>query len=186
MGVAPGFEEVLAAARAGEEWAIRLLYQDLHPRLARYLRARAPHVAEDIEAEVWLAFAERVHRFEGDEESFRAWMFAILRRRLVDHYRRTGRRRTDVAPDDLLDGPDPAPGPERVVVDALAGDEAAAFVVRSLPRDQAEVILLRVLAGLDVDQVAALMGKRPGTIRVAQHRGLRRLQRILATRGVTR
>ena len=68
----------------------------------------------------------------------------------------------------------------------MCARDAAAFVSATLAHDQAEVILLRVLGGLDVDQVAALLGKRPGTIRVMQHRGLRRLNAALETRSVTR
>jgi RNA polymerase sigma-70 factor (ECF subfamily) len=69
--------------------------------------------------------------------------------------------------------------------------EAALALVATLPPDQAEVILLRVLAGLDVTQVASILGKRPGAVRVLQHRGLRRLaERLgrpeLKRRGVTR
>ena len=181
----PDFDAVLDAARAGEEWAVTVVYRELHPRLARYLRARAPHVAEDLEAEVWLAIATRLHQFEGDEIGLRAWAFAIARRRLVDHRRQTSRRRTDVVPTEELDRANPLIDPERIVLDGLAGDEAAAFVTRTLPADQAEVVLLRVVAGLDVEQVAALPGRRPGTIRVMQHRGLKRLERVLTGMRVT-
>jgi RNA polymerase sigma-70 factor (ECF subfamily) len=184
--VEPDFDAAVVAAPAGEEWAITLLYRELHPRLARYLRVRAAHVADDLEAEVWLAIAEQLHRFEGDATAFRAWAFSIARRRLADHRRQTARRRTDTAPLEVIDRASPAADPERIVLDELAGDEAAAFVVRTLPADQAEVVLLRVVAGLEVEQVATLLGKRPGTIRVMQHRGLRRLERVLAGKRVTR
>jgi RNA polymerase sigma-70 factor (ECF subfamily) len=183
--VEPDFDAVLVAARAGEEWAVTVLYRELHPRLARYLRVRAAHVAEDLEAEVWLAIAERIHRFEGDEVAFRAWAFSIARRRLADHRRQAARRRTDAAPVEVIDRANVLADPERIVLDELAGDEAAAFVLRTLPADQAEVVLLRVVAGLEVEQVAELLGKRPGTIRVMQHRGLRRLERVLAAKRVT-
>jgi RNA polymerase sigma-70 factor (ECF subfamily) len=183
--VEPDFDAVLAAARAGEEWAVAVLYRELHPRLARYLRARASHVADDLEGEVWLAIATRLHRFEGDEVAFRAWGFSIARRRLADHRRRAARRRTDVVPAEELDRADHLADPAGVVLDQLAGDEAAAFVTRVLPPEQAEVVLLRVVAGLDVEQVAALLGKRPGTIRVMQHRGLKRLEKVLVRLRVT-
>jgi RNA polymerase sigma-70 factor (ECF subfamily) len=184
--VEPDFDVVLDAARAGEEWAVTVVYRDLHPRLARYLRARARHVAEDLEADVWLAIATRLHQFQGDEVALRAWAFSIARRRLVDHQRQSARRRTDVVPTDELDRASTRFDPERIVLDELAGDEAAAFVIRTLPADQAEVVLLRVVAGLDVEQVAALVGRRPGTVRVMQHRGLKRLERVLAGLRVTK
>lgn len=186
MDGGPDLPTRLDAVRAGDEAAITDVYRELHPRLARYLRAREPRAAEDLEAEVWTAFAERVHAFEGDERDLAAWMFAIARGRLADHRRTWARRATDPVPGDELDGPDPDEDPATVVVEGLTGDEAAAFVVRSLPRDQAEVVLLRVLGGLEVDQVAEILGKRAGTVRVLAHRGLRRLERLLTGEGVTR
>ena len=65
--------------------------------------------------------------------------------------------------------------PEAEVVAASAGDDAARRIVALLPADQAEVILLRVVADLSVDQVAKIVGKRPGNVRVLQSRGLKRL-----------
>ncbi len=180
------FGEVLAAARAGEDWAVAVLYRDLHPRLRGYFGARAGGAAEDLESEVWLAVAQRLHAFEGDEIAFRAWVFSIARRRLADLRRTLARRRTDVAPVEDLDRPDAAADPQAIVLEAMDGDAAVAFVRRWLPHDHAEIVLLRVVAGLDVDQVAALVRKRPGTVRVIQHRALRRLERILGEKRVTR
>lgn len=179
------FEAVLDAAREGADRAVAVLYQDLHPRLIRYLRAREPRAAEDLEAEVWLAIATQLRHFEGGEDAFRAWVFSIARRRLADFRRTAARRGTEPVPMEQLErtGGDDT---EAIVLDGLAADEAAAFVVRVLPRDQAEVVLLRILGGLDVAHVAALLGKRPGTIRVLQHRAVRRLQRHLSAKSVTR
>ena len=72
------------------------------------------------------------------------------------------------------------------MVDGLSGEEAAALVVRTLPADQADVVLLRVLGGLEVAEVARILGKKPGTIRVLQHRGLRTLAQRLTGKPVTR
>lgn len=184
MEPGPAFAEILAAARAGEDWAVTLIYRDLHPALARYLRAQEPRMAEDLESETWLAVAQRLHAFEGDEAGLRAWAFSIARRRLADHRRTAARRRTDPAPVHLLDQVELV-GPESLVLDGLAGDEAAAFVVRSLPADQADVVLLRVIAGLDVAEVAEILGKKPGTVRVLQHRALRALKQKLTGKRVT-
>ena len=186
MGPESDFGEVLAAARAGEEWAVAVLYRDLHPRLRRYLGARASGAAEDVEGEVWLAVAQRLHQFDGDELAFRAWIFSIARRRLADLRRTAARRRTAVAPVEELDRADAGADPGEVVLEAMTGDDAVAFVRRSLPPEQAEVVILRVVAGLEVDQVATLLGKRAGTIRVMQHRALKRLERVLGEKRVTR
>ena len=178
------FEKMLAAARAGAEWAVTALYRDMHPRLHRYLWAREPRAAEDLESEVWLAVAGALGRFVGGELAFRGWVFSIARRRLADYRRTAVRRATDPVPDDQLDGPS-RDQTEGEALERVSAEEAAAFVSATLPHDQAEVILLRVIGGLDVDQVAEMLGKRPGTIRVLQHRGSRRLHEALAARTVT-
>jgi RNA polymerase sigma-70 factor (ECF subfamily) len=184
MSLEGEFPSILAAARAGAEWALTALYRDLQPRLLRYLQAHEPVAAEDLASEVWLGVAEGLHRFAGDEDAFRAWIFVIARRRMVDYRRRSARRRTmPVAPDEL-----PSRGlvgdVEEEAIAALEGDE----VVRRLavlPPDQADVVLLRVVAGLSVTEVAAVIGKRPGAVRVMQHRALRRLATELARQEVT-
>jgi RNA polymerase sigma-70 factor (ECF subfamily) len=180
-----GFDALLSAAQASDERAVAVLYRDLHPRLARYLGAREPRAAEDLEAEVWLAVAKGIARFEGGEEAFRGWVFSIARRRLADYRRTAARRATVPVPNEELEGPGGA-DPADLVIDDLSSSAAAAFVVRTLSPDQAEIVLLRVIGGLDVDRVAELLGKRPGTIRVLQHRALRRLHAELLKAGVTR
>jgi RNA polymerase sigma-70 factor (ECF subfamily) len=58
-------------------------------------------------------------------------------------------------------------------------------MLAALPRDQAEIILLKVVAGLSIQDVARMVGKSPGAVRVAAHRGLRRLATIVDRAGVT-
>jgi RNA polymerase sigma-70 factor (ECF subfamily) len=184
-GFGDQFDATLAAAQAGDERAIAALYRFLQPRLSGYLRAREPRAAEDVEGEVWLAVAKGLKRFTGGEDAFRAWVFSIAQRRLADFRRTAARRATVPVPPDELDRAGGL-GPEALVLESLSSDEASAFVTATLSPDQAEVVLLRVLAGLDVDQVAKLLGKRPGTIRVLQHRALRRLHAELAKGRVTK
>jgi RNA polymerase sigma-70 factor (ECF subfamily) len=180
-----GFDALLTAAQEGDEQAVAVLYRELHPRLLRYLGAREPRAAEDLEAEVWLAIAKGIARFEGGEEAFRGWVFSIARRRLADYRRTAARRATAPVPNDELDGPGGA-DPAELVIEDLSSSDAAAFIVGTLSADQAEIVLLRVIGGLDVDRVAELLGKRPGTIRVLQHRALRRLHAELLKAGVTK
>jgi RNA polymerase sigma-70 factor, ECF subfamily len=173
-----GFEGVLAAAKTGAEWAVAALYRDLQPSLVRYLRAQAPAEAEDLASEVWLDAAAALGRFEGDEVAFRRWLFTIARRRLIDHHRRERRRRVAQGPLEAWASLDAGGDPEAHAVAASETDEALALIA-SLPTDQAEVVLLRVIAGLDVADVAAIVGKKPGTVRVLQHRALTRLSEEL-------
>ena len=178
------FQAALAAARLGEEWAVALLWRDLHPRILRYLRvAVGDSDAEDVASDVWLEVARGLRRFGGDELAFRAWVFTIARRRVIDVGRKVQRRRTDpLSPQQVDRRADDAPEE----LEARLALDAALRRVARLPRDQAEVVALRVLAGLSTDQVAAIVGKRAGAVRVLQHRGLRRLESELAAEGVTR
>ena len=185
------FDEALAAAQDGAQWAVGVLWNELHPRLLRFLRGLDRSAAEDVEADTWLAAARDLGTFHGGDRQFRAWMFTIARNRLIDWRRREARRRSvAVSPEVLGDRP-AADDPAGLALDVVRADAAVALVRSCLPTDQAEVILLRVLGGLDVDEVAAIVRKRPGNVRVLQHRGLRRLaERITEEapelRGVTR
>jgi RNA polymerase sigma factor (sigma-70 family) len=175
MGVGAEFDGVLAAAQAGAEWAFVVLYRDLNPPLLRYLEARAPGAGEDLAADTWLGAARQLSGFGGDEAAFRAWMFTIAHHRLVQHWRDRQRRPSRPAdPADLVDYPG-GHDPEAEVVGAAVAQDAARHIAALLSPDQAEVVLLRVVGGLDVDQVARVLGKRPGAVRVLQHKGLRRL-----------
>lgn len=184
MVIGVAFEDVLAAAQAGEEWGFAALYRDLNPALLRYFSARASGAGEDLAADTWLAAARRLSAFSGDEGAFRAWMFTIAYRRLVQHWRDSGRTPARVVED--LDGRAAADDTEAEALEATAAREAAVAIARSLPPDQADVVLLRVLGGLDVGQVAEVLDKRPGAVRALQHRALRRLARAYSMDGVTR
>ena len=184
------FESVLAAAQAGAEWAFSRLYTDLNPRIERYFAARAPRAADDLAAETWMGVARRIRSFEGDEAQFRSWLFTIAHRRLVDHWDAENKRR-----EDPLDHPDHSSHEhlelpsdedlEQTVLDSTQARAAAQRIARTLNHDQAEVVLLRLLGGLDVDQVAEILGKRPGTVRVLQHRALKRLAEQFSLEDVT-
>lgn len=169
------FEAVLEAAQAGDEWAVQCLYDQLHPSLLRYLRWKERSVAEDLASETWLAVAEGLARFEGNEQAFKGWIFTIARRRLADHRRREGRHRTSPVPDDAFVEAQSADDPSEMVTDRMSAQAAVARLVSLLPPEQAEVVVLRVVVGLPVEEVARILGKRPGAIRTLQHRGLRRL-----------
>jgi RNA polymerase sigma-70 factor (ECF subfamily) len=171
MAIGEDFDSVLAAARSGAEWAIAMLYRDLQPWVLRFLRAQAPSEAEDLDSETWLDVARGLHRFGGGEAEFRRWVFTIARRRLIDHRRAQGRRRTDPAPLESLADRAPSGNVEEEAM-ARFSTEAAVALIRRLPPEQAEVVLLRVLGGFSAQEVGRIVGKKPGTVRVLQHRAL--------------
>ncbi|HEX9529955.1 MAG TPA: RNA polymerase sigma factor [Acidimicrobiales bacterium] len=186
MTIGAEFDTLLAAAQAGGEWAFAALYRDLNPKLLRYLSAHAPGAAEDVAAETWLGVARGLRSFTGGEGAFRSWFFTIAHRQLVQLWRDRGRRPSSPAdPESFADlaAPD---DPEAAGVAIVSAAEAARTIRAALSRDQADVVLLRVLAGLDADQVAEVLGKRPATVRVLQHRALRKLEGQFSPEPVTR
>jgi RNA polymerase sigma-70 factor (ECF subfamily) len=176
------FREVLDAARHGYEHSFTLLFRDVQPVLLRYLRTIGQGLggatADDVAAETWVQVVRGLGRFRGEQTGFRAWVFTIARARLVDARRQASRlptpRDTELLLVDL-----PAEDDVVQVVEALASTEAALQVIRRLPPGQAEVVLLRYVAGLDVERTAEVLGKRPATVRVTAHRALRRLEELV-------
>ena len=181
------FASVLARAQRGDEAAFARLWLDVNPALVRYLRVVSGEVDEDVAAEAWVTVVRGLARFRGDEMAWRGWVFTTARRRAVDEGRRRARRRALLVSEAA--GPTnpigrTSPDPAQEVLGSL-DTQAALALVATLGPLQAEVIALRVIAGLDVESVARLVGRRPGAVRVAAHRGLRRLAQIMATEGVT-
>jgi RNA polymerase sigma-70 factor, ECF subfamily len=180
--MAESFGEILQAAQAGEEWAVGCLWREMQPRLLRFLRARDARAAEDVASETWLRVARNLRTFEGGEVEFRGWLFTIARRALID-WQRKARRGPATTELDEWNEPPSGDDPAGEAIETL-GTARALQLLRRLPDDQAEVILLRVVGGLDATGVGEILGKRPGTVRVLQHRGLRRLAELLSTDAV--
>ena len=177
-------DRTVAGARRGDEAAIADLYRALNPRLLRYLRHHAGPVAEDLASEVWLAIAPQLPDFDGGTSDLRILMFTIARRRVVDHYRQKGRHEPALSFDDTFDCADTS-DTEALALAQVTAQSAVDALVRRLPADQAEIVLLRVLGDLEVSEVAALVGKSNAAVRVAQHRALLRLQRTWQRKDVT-
>lgn len=169
-------------AQQGDEEAFAVAYRMLHPRLLGYVRGLVGGEAEDVTAEAWLEIARDLGRFRGDGTGFRGWTATIARHRALDHLRRQKRRpQTSPLEQDGLE----FPGVLDTAATALEGlgAQEVLSVIRNLPRDQAESVLLRVIVGLDGPAAARVLGKRPGAVRSAAHRGLRKLAEIMSAGG---
>jgi RNA polymerase sigma-70 factor (ECF subfamily) len=178
------FASLLAAAQRGSEPAFSRLWRDVNPALLRYLRVIAPGAEEDVAAETWVQVVRGLRSFRGDEQAWRAWLFTTARRRAIDLARHRSRR-PEAPLDDVAVAQLPRTEDSAEVALEHLSTAAAIALVSGLPRLQAEVILLRVVAGLDTETVARLLTKSPGAVRVAAHRGLRRLAQFTADTGVT-
>lgn len=177
-------DEALARASAGDEAGFLRLWRTLQPPLLRFLRVIGCDDPEDVASETWLQVVRDLPRFSGGQEDFRRWLFTIGRHRAIDAARARSRRPAtpvraglefladhQLVEDQVLDGMS-----VRLAVDLLA----------SLSRDQAEVVALRVIAGLETPDVARILGKSAGAVRVALHRGLKTLADDPSVRAVIR
>ncbi|MFE6866899.1 RNA polymerase sigma factor [Kitasatospora sp. NPDC057692] len=176
--------EAVRAAQDGDEEAFRLLFRTVQPGLLRYLRVLVggrpedAQDAEDIASEAWLQIARDLGSFTGDGDGFRGWAATVARNRALDHLRARRRRPVTDLPFEYLAG---LAGGDDTAGAALAsvGTSDALALISRLPRDQAEAVLLRVVMGLDAESAAQVLGKRSGTVRMAAHRGLKRLAKLL-------
>ena len=164
---------MLARARSGDEAGFLVLWRSLQPRLLRYLRVLGCDDPDDVASETWLQVVRDLPRFSGDEQDFRHWLFTVGRHRAIDAARARMRRPASPTADGL-DGLADRQTVEDQVMDGMSARKAIAMLA-GLPPDQAEAVALRVIAGLDTPRVATILGKSPGAVRVALHRGLRAL-----------
>ncbi|MEZ5116532.1 MAG: sigma-70 family RNA polymerase sigma factor [Candidatus Nanopelagicales bacterium] len=174
-------DAALTGARAGDPDAFAVLYRGMQPLLLRYLWLLAGPDAEDVAAETWASVVRDLSAFEGDAGAFRAWLWAVARHRWADEQRR--RMRRPVTPvEDLPEDPGAAPDPADLAVVAES-TRRALVMIAALPPAQAEAVFLRAVAGLPVADVASIMNRSPGAIRVLAHRGLRTLAERLGPGG---
>ncbi len=169
--------EVIERAKWGDRDALGVIFRAHHPAILRYLRGMALTHAEDVASQVWVDAAASLRRFQGTDDDLRRWLFTIARRRMIDAFRSRARR-----PEDAVG--DVSGGPAAESADAsIERLEWAEDVLAQLPPAQAEVVMLRVIVGLGVAEVARLIDKSPGAVRVLAHRGLERVLEILAEEG---
>lgn len=175
----PDLTAAVTAAQDGDEEAFRTLYRDVSPRLLRYLRALVGDDAEDVASEAWLQIVRDLRTFRGDSDGFRGWAATVARHRAMDHVRRVRRRPVADLPVEYVTD---LPGDTDTADEALDGlsTEAAVALIATLPPDQAEAVLLRVVVGLDAKAAGKVLGKRAGAVRTAAYRGLRTLADKLA------
>ncbi|MDA8048075.1 MAG: sigma-70 family RNA polymerase sigma factor [Actinomycetota bacterium] len=185
MPLGTSFPTVLESAQAGHDWAFTALYREYNSGLVRYFASRVFRDAEDLVAETWIGAARGLRAFAGDETQFRRWLYTIAHRRLADHRGEAERSRSDPVDPVTLDDVFLSGGPEELLLDCDSALATARRITAALSPDQAEVVLLRLYGQLSLGEVAEVMGRRVGAIRVLQHRALRRLQREFSVEGVT-
>lgn len=176
---APGdeaFERLLAAARANADWAWEAIYRAHAPALLGYLRAQGAASPEDLLGDVFVSLVRDLPRFSGGPQAFRAWLYRIAQNRLIDAWRMAARRPTvgvTEAPEIEDGGADPA---------ARLQSREVVAMLRQLPPDQRAVLYLRFVADLPQREIAEVLGRRVGAVKMLQRRGEARLARLLGER----
>jgi RNA polymerase sigma-70 factor (ECF subfamily) len=176
MGSGPA-SSLVDAARRGESWALTEIWQRLAPAVTGYLRGRGATEPDDLTSDVFVAVFEKLRGFRGDESDLRAFVFTIAHHRLVDDLRRRSRRGLTVAYDATTDART-AGSAEEEALDALHTQGVHALLAR-LSEDQRDVLLMRVVGDLSLEQTATALGKKVGAVKALQHRALATLRRLL-------
>lgn len=184
MTLGASFDPVLAAARTGADWAWDALYRDLAPLVHGYLRSRGAREAEDLTGEVFLAVARDLASFSGGETSFRSWVLTVAHHRLLDARRYEGRRPTEPVAEEVLQAQTASSNVEDEALQSIVTSRISQLVA-TLAGEQREVLMLRIVGGLTVTEVAAALNKSPGAVKALQRRGLATIRGIMAREVVT-
>jgi RNA polymerase sigma factor (sigma-70 family) len=181
------FDAVLAAAHDGAPWALERMFTALSPAVTGYLRAQGSAEPEDLTSEVFVAILRNLRNFQGDEAGFRSWVFTIAHRRLLDERRRRSRRPMPEPLTDTTAGvahESPAADDVEGTIDRSLGAERVRALCDRLVPDQRDVLLLRLLGDLSIEQIAGTLGKSKGAVKALQRRGLAAVGRLLEHEGV--
>lgn len=170
-------DEDVSAAKRGDADATGRVYSALAPPVLGYLRAHGVYDPEAVMQDVFVALIPRIPTITGGAEGVRRLAFAIARARMIDATRTRARRPREFSYDPELD--------ERTVAAAeedahrrFALGQLQATLAR-LPADQREVLTLRVVADLSIEQVAGIIGRSPGAVKQLQRRAVLSLRQLL-------
>ena len=171
-------DDVLSAAQSGDAEAFSQIYYTLAPGVSGYLKARGMEDAEGSAQEVFLTVFSRIGTVRGGYQGLRTFAFSVAHARYVDEVRKRARQPyvSEYDPETDARTSDSA---ETVALEALGGSTVEEKL-RELPPDQREVLLLRIVADLSLEETARVMGKRANAIKALQHRALANLRALLA------
>ena len=164
------FDKLVEEAVSGSDSAFTLLWRTFQPKMVRYL-AMFTNEPEDLSSEVWIKIATSIKSFQGDSKAFQGWIYTIARNAATDLARKKARSGTNVE----LNETDWI-GENSTMVEVMD-------LVKRLPKEYAEIIMLRVVGDLDASEVAEIVGKTQGNVRVLTHRGLKQLNEMLMNGG---
>ena len=167
-------DALVDAARAGGGWAFERLWRELAPSVAGYLRGRGVPDADDVTSEVFLVAFQQLATFDGDGGRFRSWLFTVAHHKGVDAFRRASRT-PDGEPYVADTDPRQVDSAEDSALSVIESADVRQLLA-SLTADQADVMLLRVLGGLTIAEIAELTGRTEGSVKQLQRRAVGRLR----------
>ena len=177
------FERWLRDARAGGSHGFTAIYEWLSPEVKRFAVGRAARDADAVTNDAFLGAFSQLNSFEGDARAFRSWVFAIARNRLIDQHR-AEQRRPPVADDGDAGADRSAPSAEELALSGL-GSERVASMLESLTDAQQEVVVLRMVSGLSLEETAEIVGRPVTAVKRLQARALDRLRREIPDEAVS-
>jgi RNA polymerase sigma-70 factor (ECF subfamily) len=164
-------------AKAGCPRAFERIYRQLAGQVASYLRWHRATDPDGLTNDVFAQVHRNLGSFKGDDRGFRSWLFTIAHHLMIDDRRKASRQprvQRDAGVDEHLRCGDVE---EDAFVD-MSHDQVRDLVAVLSP-DQRDVVLLRIVADLSVEEVARLLGKHEGAVKALQHRALAALRRHL-------
>jgi RNA polymerase sigma-70 factor, ECF subfamily len=174
------FETVLAAAQSGAAWASSTLWREYAPGVAGFARGRGSRDPDDLASEVFLTVFDTLSTFIGNESEFRSYLYSIAYRRLVDELRQRSRRGETVQwlpEDDLRTEPS-----AEDAASIRSSDSTVLAQFDILPVDQRNVMVLRIVSDLTIEQIAEVLDKSPGAVKSLQKRALDALRKKVFAR----
>lgn len=176
-GVRAAGDDLTDSARRGESWALTEIWYRYSPAVIGYLRGRGVADAEDLTSEVFLQVFRRIGSFRGGESDLRTFVFSVAHARYVDDRRRVARRGVDAEFDPMRHDV-PAASAETEAMHEL-GTQRAIALIDTLSPDQRDVLLLRIVADLSLEETARVLGKKVGAIKALQHRAITALRPVV-------
>lgn len=170
------FGRWLRDARAGDGSGFTAIYNWLAPEVKQFAVGRGARDADAATNDAFVACFGRLDEFRGDARGFRSWVFAIVRNRLIDQHRSESRRPPSV--DGELPIEIPAPSAEELALAGLAAGRIAGLL-QTLTDAQQEVLLLRVVTGLSLQETADVVGRPVTAVKRLQARALERLKQTI-------
>lgn len=171
------FDALLASAKDGSDEAWKELLEPIAPKLVGYLRLRGSRDPEAAAGDVFVDVARSLDRFDGDHDGFKSWVFVIAHRRLIDEH-----RRNQVRPEEVLTGEVSESGralsAEEEALRSASG-QGVTELLSGLTAPQRDVIFLRIVADLSVEETARVLNRPSTSVKALQRRGLAALRRAI-------